>query len=160
MAADTTIGRLVALGYDRAVAEKLIESRPDLAESDEPPVLAYRGLSGGEDRYEPTHGSKTQVVVATRMGRERAIRKAQEYALGVFWGNTTPSPDGRYTVVEYQLPPRILEGNGQRGSETDSFERSKVPDERLFVSRLGSFHLRPHQPVSDIVWRALESGRA
>lgn len=140
---------LVNAGYTPTVAKKLAEARPDLAEDPQPPVLAYRGLSGRT--FDPKAGTRTGVVVSSpSLGPARAIRKAQEFALGVFYGNTKPSPDGYYTVVEYQLPRDVLDQKGVR--DQDTFERSKVPNEMTFVSRVGTFHLQQHAPVSDIEW--------
>ena len=59
-------------------------------------------------------------------------------------------------VVEYQFPPELLQGKGETGSNIDTFERGNVPNERTFVSRIGSFHLRPHAPVSPILWHELD----
>src|SRR5690348_17033285 len=108
MSSNVRVAGLIGAGYSPNVAQKLAAARPDIADHPEPPVLAYRGLSGRS--YDPRAGTKTGVVVASpTLGPARALRKAQEFALGVFWGNTKPSPDGYYTVVEYQIPPHVLE---------------------------------------------------
>jgi hypothetical protein len=147
------ISDLVKLGYSPAVAKKIVEKRPDLAENPKPPVVAYRGLSGGASTFDPKRtGHDTDVVLTGELSPERAIRKAQEFALGVIWGNTKPSADGHYTVVEYQLPREVLDAS-HTNPITSSFTRESVPDESIFVSRVGDFHLQEHAPVSAIDWQ-------
>src|SRR6185436_1047923 len=95
------ISDLVSKGYSAAVAKRIIEERPDLADRIGPPVKAYRGLSGDPATFDPKRAAPdTDVVLTGELSPERAIRKAQEFALGIIHGNGRPSADGHYTIIE------------------------------------------------------------
>ncbi len=155
MSIERLVSNLMKVGYSRPVAERIATHRPELAENPKPPLRAFRGLSGGPELFDPRGGGEhTNIVLTGELTEAQAIRKAQEFALGVIWGNTRPSADERYTVLAYELHPDLVERTSDRASKA-RFSRAAVPDETVFLSRQGEFHLREHAPISPIDWHEL-----
>lgn len=142
---DSLVTRLVRLGYERSVAERLVQYRVSLVDqilSNEKaglPVSVFRGLVVEPHDYDPSYDShhvgvnSVNTVHTTTLAPEAisysvmAERNPQVMNKLLHADKTNPI----YTLVlRYQLPHFLL-------TPGLTFNRKKVGDERAFISEVG-----------------------
>jgi hypothetical protein len=123
-------------------------------------VTVYRGLYVQPNKYDPQRWASNLCYKNWRLVQEKVpeiwfhtrLDGALSYASGAMTPRLAPPGTGKLSrsiVLELALPPRLLIMEKDRGTTGDRgwFMRTKVADDRPFLSRVGVVNLREGRTI-------------
>jgi hypothetical protein len=122
-------------------------------------VTVYRGIYAAPERYNPRRLASRRIVRNYHIVKEKIediwvhtrLDGAMSYASGNMTRQLAPSGTGdlpRSVILAFEFPRKLLKWETDNHNDRAFFLRSRVPDDRAFLSQIGVVNLKDGQTIS------------